>query len=380
MKIQIVGSIDQDLPNERQAEIMAACRAIGEELARQKHEIIVGSDHPVTADLYIVEGANRLKPKRTTKVSVVSPEGGERRHSDQRPQHPYKDQEARLPNIKFLHVSTSGTWQACHLQATQRADAVLAIGGKEATEITGNYAFLLEKPLLPVAALGGSAEGLWHKYKQLYSTVGFTDDESTCLFKSWRKDSSPSYLTSALKKVTATNPFSNGSHETLQTLRGPLVWFGIGVALLVSWQLIYHFGENDVLPQEIAIVPLVLISALLGSIFRQLQRMKETELSKINIRVLIAEMLGGLILSFALVLVFYFSVITITGAPISFSKSTDTHAAVDTFRRLSITLGLLSFGAAFLPEDATKILMERLKRALSASTQPHDDRHGPPSS
>jgi hypothetical protein len=155
---------------------------IGSELAKQRHQIIVGSANPDTVDRYLVEGANQIK--RRTTVFIFHPEAGERREPQQEKKTlPFSDIENKLANIHFQHKPTHGTWHASHLQATLHAEAVVLISGAAGTEITGNYAFLLQKPLLPIPVFGGGAEQVWNKFKNLYSSVEFTDDENRYVFR-----------------------------------------------------------------------------------------------------------------------------------------------------------------------------------------------------
>jgi hypothetical protein len=96
MKVYVVGSIS---PKSDRVKIQDACRAIGEALAKQGHEIIVGSDHEDTVDRYLRE---LTQPKRdaTPRSWSFLPR---RRRVPERANHiPFSEIKSKLPNIELI--------------------------------------------------------------------------------------------------------------------------------------------------------------------------------------------------------------------------------------------------------------------------------------
>jgi hypothetical protein len=341
MNVYTVGSIPAGSDN---VEIMRnACRAIGEELAKHGHTIVVGSDHEDTIDRYIVEGANGVKKKRTT-VLVFPPETGERRIVERKNRLPFSEMKRELPNIELSFETPSGSWHSSQLAATQRADAVVTIGGAEGTDITGHYAFALGTPLLPVAVFGGAAAALWSEFKHLYGPELFSQEEKRYIFAEWGKNST-SCLISALNKVHAKNPFSRGP-------RRPLLIPAICVAtLLVAWMLVFYFGNESTLSKFLAIPLLTLISALLGTALEQILAMKQSEKIKFDFNMITMNALASVIIAFGLLISFYMATVLVTGS---------TSAATDNFGRLSLAVTLLGLGSGRFLEKSEKILASRL--------------------
>jgi hypothetical protein len=237
---------------------------------------------------------------------------------------------------------------------------VILLSGAEGTEVTGYYAFLLQKPLLPIPVFEGSAKQLWNNYKNLYGTVGFTDDENRFLFAEWGKKS-PSCISSALKKLSARNPFSKEARQSWLVTTGI---GGVAVGLLVAWPIALSLGQNETLPRDACVIAIVLISALLGTTLRQVLRLINDRPAKIDLHLLVVEGAAGAILAFGFLLLFYLGIVAITGAPISFTDYPNAGDATRAFRRASVALSALAFGAALLLERAAKVLAQRFSATI----------------
>jgi hypothetical protein len=357
MRIYVVGSISAESSVEQRKKISDACRTIGKELAEQRHEIVVGSGHPDVVERYIVEGANNVK--RKTRVSVYHPEGGERREGQAEERSLPFANEDNFNNISFAYQTTTGTWHTSQLQATQYADAVIAISNAEGTEITGHYAFLLEKALLPIPIFGGTAKELWNKYKHLYlATVKFRSDENRFVFNEWASKS-PSHVMSALNKIAARNPFSKSVRRSW-----PLTLLA-GLGLLSAWWIIFWLGQNELMSRDIAVFATMMVSAIIGTALRQILRIIfGPEKDVVDTNKLIAEAVASSILAFGFLMFFYLGTIVIVGAPISVSQETDSLAATGAFRRITFAMTVIGMAAGFLLEDASKMLAHRLSEVI----------------
>ena len=205
MKILIVGSI-RHLDN--QEPIKAACREIGEALANHKHKILVGSDSSRTVDRYIVEGANKVHGPHD--VMIYRPPG-EGHDGPGDTKMPFADESDDLPNLRFSYYHETGPWTVAHTAAMRDADGVLLIGGGEFTELIGQIAPILGKPLLPIPVFGGGANNTWERLANVY-LHNFTQRERQCITLRWTT-SSALEVVSVLERFNRENPFKNRSTE-----------------------------------------------------------------------------------------------------------------------------------------------------------------------
>lgn len=107
-----------------------ACRAIGANLAKMGHELVVARTDSDTADKFTKQGfedENRGSGRLTKPI--------------------YADYPTKI-------------WAQAHLKAVQLADAVIAIGGAEGTYTAAQAALLSGKILITISCFGGAAESI----------------------------------------------------------------------------------------------------------------------------------------------------------------------------------------------------------------------------
>lgn len=133
MRIAVLGSWRREATSDEwsllhQEYFKVACRALGEALAANGHELVIAQAVEGTADKYVAEGFDRapVVGKRTT----------------------------------ITTVHDTPTWGAAHIIAVQLADAVVVIGGTDGSYSAGLATLLARKQLIPIGCFGGAARNL----------------------------------------------------------------------------------------------------------------------------------------------------------------------------------------------------------------------------
>lgn len=82
------------------------------------------------------------------------------------------------------------------------SDAVVAVGGSDATREVIDLAYIAGKPLIPISATGGAAQKSWHDYQRdLVLRLHPTGEELACLGDNTNLSGSVSACLSILKRV-----------------------------------------------------------------------------------------------------------------------------------------------------------------------------------
>jgi len=155
-----------------------ACFDIGFKLAAHGHSVIVGSQSPNTADLYIVEGIVKYVEKHDEARSLDYPLVNILRPKDEL--FPFKRSSERFPQVFSRYEKVEPDWDTAHVSAVEEADAVLIVGGAESSYMAGRAAIASGKTLVPVGCFGGAGRRLLDRvlgkpdlenkenYRQLY--------------------------------------------------------------------------------------------------------------------------------------------------------------------------------------------------------------------
>lgn len=157
MRIAVIGSWKVDRNEKLRGnidEFAVACEEIGRELARCGQVVIVGSESPDTADLYVVRGmisVITVMPQCTCRIEVIGA-------SDKR--EPFVDTARRFPRHILFPPIEGGRWSEAHLMQINGADAVVTIGGAAGTYRAGLAAWVARKTLVPIGSFGGASQRL----------------------------------------------------------------------------------------------------------------------------------------------------------------------------------------------------------------------------
>ena len=207
MKVFVVGSVRY---SETYAEkIMVASREVGAALATHHHTVIVGSDSDLDIDPYILEGTNTVLGEH--KVTVYCTSQTRTRNPDST-KTPYAQKKSELKNLHISYHKENGPWEVAGITAIRDADAVLLIGGGETTEMVGELAPILGKPVLPIPNFGGASDEIWSRLKALYAQR-MTHDERRHIEHGWEGGASAEVVVAFLERLCADNPFRESRPE-----------------------------------------------------------------------------------------------------------------------------------------------------------------------
>jgi hypothetical protein len=187
MKVLVAGSY-RHLEESRINIFKEACKGIGAALAKRDHDLILQSSAEYGADPYVLEGA-MITGKKLNVVVVFPIDTEHERRAN------FDDK----GNPEFLtYVVVLGKWTSARLNAVERADAVLLVGGSDGTEKTAIVSAGAKRPLLPIPCFGGAA-------KRLYEEPGFqfnmSNREKHLIVDKWDMIGSPDVVVSVLERV-----------------------------------------------------------------------------------------------------------------------------------------------------------------------------------
>ncbi len=157
MRIAVAGSWRETdrrewkLVDER--EFRKAAAAIGAELARLGHVLIVGSDREDTADYHAALGAISVASTRPAvpRVHILSPNNRTGMFKELRRQHPGLFTEGYVP---------ASDWAPAKVFQVRKAHGVVVVAGAKGSQQAGLIAAVSGKPLVCVGGFGGAARTL----------------------------------------------------------------------------------------------------------------------------------------------------------------------------------------------------------------------------
>ncbi len=335
MKVCVFGSLRFEGGEDVREKFCEVCRKLGATLARRGHQIIIGSDNPDTAERYIVKGVN-LVPGSHKIVAYVS---------EEMTKPPFSDEKAELQQIIFTYKNSAGPWPLKGIQQVNEADAVILIGGTKTVRQVGHIAPTLQKPVLAIPALGGSAKELWDNFLPEYQRVLDSPDSLESHAIEWSEESAD-VLIDYLEQLAKRNPYA------IKSFWGEIVLFSVLVLLLAIWLSLFL---RPVHPHLLSFFLLLVSASWLGTGLRTLVRMIKNVSPHIRWRELILEGIASVILAFGFWLLYLTGALTATGdlELLDLEK-------IDKFHRVGVTASLLGLAAGLLLEQATDRLKNRL--------------------
>ena len=170
MRVAILGGWDEDSARNKewevaagrgsQAQIIEACRAIGERLARNQHSVIVGSEKKNSADYHVVHAMlGKLEEPNGSLPWIEVIEGIESKEALYKRERESEKYSSFFSPINRI-ISERAIRSAEKIMAVQKADAVITIGGLNDTWIGGIAAIVAKKPVVPLGTFGGASQHL----------------------------------------------------------------------------------------------------------------------------------------------------------------------------------------------------------------------------
>src|ERR1700719_673676 len=164
MKFLVMGSAKHEGVNEDL--FHTACKQLGRELADRGHIIIINATEPWTADFHVLEGANSAAAKNPTVILLESRGGSENSFYQALGIAPdgQSSQDLRsFTNVDLQIKPIGGNWPGNRIQAIDRADVVILIGGRFGVALVGASAPLLGTPVVAIRCFGGAAIEIWEE-------------------------------------------------------------------------------------------------------------------------------------------------------------------------------------------------------------------------
>lgn len=144
----------------RQAQIIEACRALGHRLARNRHSVIVGSEKKNSADYHVVH--SMLDQLEETAASLPWIEVIEGIESEKPLYQSERENKKYWRFFSPINRAAGGRpiRSAEKIMAVQKADAVITIAGLTDTWTGGIAAIVAKKPVVPIGTFGGASRQL----------------------------------------------------------------------------------------------------------------------------------------------------------------------------------------------------------------------------
>lgn len=144
----------------RQAQIIEACRELGSRLARNRHSVIVGSEKKNSADYHVVHSMlDQLEESHAPLPWIEVIEGIE----SKKPLY-QSERENKKYHRFFSPINRAAGGRSIRsaekIMAVQKADAVITIAGLNDTWTGGIAAIVAKKPVVPIGTFGGASRQL----------------------------------------------------------------------------------------------------------------------------------------------------------------------------------------------------------------------------
>lgn len=323
MKIMIVGS--KSLEDSEAEAFAEACRQIGAALAQDGMGIVIGSERPRYADRHVLDGfaaGGKLQP-----VILIRAEKEETAVIDG-----YNGSKIKLTTRRVR------SWLAGRVPMLLEADAVLVIGGGERTASTAFMAVALEKPVLAIGCFGGESKALLKEFDPYYRNHVQMNDDIQSLDQSWSKDSSAGLVVSVLKQLVNRGVFRTKPRQPFG------IYMSLMILCLASWVAVFN---SDRLAYSYSLFIILGVAGLLGTMLRNNLRMVFDPTARFSWNELLIEIGAGLLLAFALALLYLVGAVTIKGsAEVMFPTGPAE------FQRVAVVMTLLGLGGGLMIEQA----------------------------
>jgi hypothetical protein len=324
MKVLVAGSAYDDTPEPEKTKFIAACNAIGVALANSKHEIVIGSEQLHSADRRVLDGA--LSTGKELKVSLIRPVGDT----------PFIN---GLPpdRVSLARDTLRGDWSAGRVSQILAADAVLLIRGGRGTAAIGYTAPSLEKPVLALPFFGGGAADVQKEFRYEYQRLPYLKTHIDLDGQGWSDEQAPEVVR-ALEELVKRRAFKKSARMPM------LLYMSLIATCLIAW--VYVFAQ-PFQPRSYSFFLMLALAGLLGTMLRNNLRMMFDPTAVFAWESLFIETGAGLLLGFALALLYMVGALAITGTAEKVIQGGD-----EDFHRVSVVMTLLGLGAGLMIELA----------------------------
>lgn len=341
MRVLIAGSsrsINGD--SEKQA-FISACKDIGAALARAGMEFVVGSSSSNTADKWVIEGAATVAGTHRVFFYRIDDES--------EPQIPVDDNNSGKFLVTYRRLR--GPWGGARVSQIDAADCVLIIGGAGGSTQVAYAAITLQKPVIVVASFGGAGNDMWSQLEPFYEKLVSTKDLYGHLHEKWQAGNE-NIVIKVLHELVKRRLFRRTRHSANFT---PLL---LNIALFSLWVWLFVQPPE---PWQASFFALLAASAFLGSSLRGALRAVLDPADTRTSEALIAEFSAGLVLAFALALLYMAGSFTFTGSAQAITRARN----IDDYQRIAVVMGLIGIAGGWLlervAERLTGIFTDRLQ-------------------
>lgn len=324
MRVLIVGSLHHN-PAAREG-FIAACKEIGAALARAKFDFVVGSSSPNTADWWVLEGAAGVEGEH--RIWIFRPDDGPTPR-------PPSDETAK-GKFRVSYKRLRGPWAGGRVSQIQAADCVLIIGGARGSAQVGYSAMALEKPVLAIASFGGSAAETWTQFEPFYDRLVATKEQVGNLREEWHTGNGE-IAVRVLTELVRRRVFRR------TRLGADMLPLLLNLGLFATWVWLFVAPPY---PWQASFFGLLAISAFLGTALRGSLRAVVDPSEHRSPSALVAEFSAGLVLAFALALLYLAGSFTFTGS----FKVISINSTIDDYQRVAVAMGLLGIAGGWLLE------------------------------
>jgi hypothetical protein len=324
MKVLVVGS-NLDMEEEQAAAFAEACREIGVALAKNHIGIVIASEEESFADRFVLEGLAQAERPQT----VVLIRSKETRTA-------YLEGQSAAGKIRLTSRRVH-SWLAGRAPLILEADAALVIGGRETSASTGYMAAALEKPVLAIASFGGGGAKVLETFQADYRQLGQVNDDIEALSGAWSPGSAE-LVALVLKELV-----KKGAFKTKPRLPFGL-YMGLMMLCLVSWVAVFN---TDEIPYSYSLFIILGVAGLLGTMLRNNLRMVFDPTARFSWNELLIEVGAGLLLAFALALLYLVGAVTIKGSAEIMFPTVEAE-----FQRVAVVMTLLGLGGGLMIEQA----------------------------
>jgi hypothetical protein len=168
--ITVIGNANQDYdpPILDATQCRSAASDIGAELAHANCQLIVYSTDPEYIEYDVVKGYVEARCDTKRRVTLRFSEGSA---GQAFPQEWFQEVEVST------EASKDFDWEVDFFKSLKHADGVLLIGGGRFVFISGLVAMGHDRPIVPVATLGGAAQHFWRQLQSVNETALLTELE-----------------------------------------------------------------------------------------------------------------------------------------------------------------------------------------------------------
>lgn len=342
-----------------------ACVAIGQELARAKCRVILGSFRDSTADFHVLRGMRSIPGVH--EVVVVRPLQHAGTGSQEQPRSsaaPGADEEEGQPSgeLRITYVPVRGPWGVGRVTQLLRSDVAIVIGGRDGVNDIVGLAPELRRPIVAVPCFGGAAQSAWDSISRDYGQLGRRSMDFNILTRPWTPGHAKTVVDLAILLI-GRNPYDDGAWKYLVRLC-------MAILLLISlWAVIFTYPCSKIFQaSEIAcsnnrptMFLLFWLAAFIGTGLRAAKRLAEDPSEKISPEFVIIEGISGLAVAFGLSLIYLAGLFLAADETRSFPMLSESGGD---FRRTGVLMSTISFTSAFLLEGSLSKLQEKLRERV----------------